>query len=242
MNNKILYGIIGILAIVLLFSQCNSCKNKKKLLDSINDVQIFKGQLSDKDYQLKTWKAKDSTNVAEIRTLKVDKSVLIEMNDDLYTQLKAKGIKKPEKNVTGITVVKTETRDKIITRVDTLYQNTATGKTEYQNTDTLAFSYVSKYLKLNGKLYNHIAEIDYTKSDSLYLVRQNRKRWFLGSNKTFLTVFSTDKNTTVTGLQNVEISPLKRRFNLSVGGGYVFDGKQFKPAIGIYLGATIFRF
>lgn len=216
-------GLLLVGIILLLLFTCNQPKvvEPSKKVEQVKNTPPVK--YVDKGGTVHTEKP---VAVANIATIKASYERII---DSLTRVLKIK-----DKRITDLLAVGTTTTGTFKPKIDTVV---------IHGTNTAVVSYQDKWLSVSG-VVNEDSQWSYSYKDSLSFTTYNKKTGFLKLGRTLmLDAFSHNPNTTIEGLTAIKISKAKpKKFGIGVNVGYGFDGKVWKPVVGVGVNYNLIRF
>jgi len=213
MKSRTLNIILTVGLLALLVFNIRTCNGSRQSLSSISDIINYKD--SAKIYKSKLGKA-----VYYNQSLEVTEKELRIAKDSLMKELEDLRIKKP-KTITKI-VTEIVFKDVLVYYTDTLPCDTF----------NVPFSYVDKWISLNGRSHNKgldFASINIT-NDMLIVVGE-KKNGLFKRNEQVVTVTSKNPYHSVTSLTNYAIKPKvafhdKLWFKMVIFGGGIFVGTK----------------
>jgi hypothetical protein len=240
-NSRFIINIsVVILILVLLFSL-------KQCANNINTLEEYKKTLSLKDQQIQYWKDSAGRSHAKVQEIVASEEVIRtvykkELDSIAHIlDIKAKQIKE---YISVITNSKGNGSGTLIIH-DTVTKQTSDSVLIHDTTG-YSLKVYDGYLNFNADINKNLTyTYQYSFIDSLGITKYYKKRGLFGLKKDYyVDVFSSNKNTTITGLKQFRISDIQKPkpFSLTVGAGASFINGAIRPTISATLGITIIRF
>ena len=182
------------------------------------------------------WADKEGKSRAEVATISAEKEVIKKVYEAEIDSIRKSipGIGRNGRNLIESTNIRTETRDSVILKTvyDTIVVNGEIGTLRsYQYSDRWA----------SFKLDPLTNSLEYATTDSLSIVKYNKKNGFLKKRSVAVQVISHNPKSTITGLTQFEIKQEAPRINLGFQVGYGITNNGLSPYAGIGLNIRLWK-
>lgn len=206
-----------------------------------NDKQQSKSALTSLNKQVDLYRDKNDLLNGKVEQTKIDFNVanlLFKSKIDSLTKelnVKSKSIKSVVEIpvFTDRTNIQTLFKYDTINTIDTFYVSKSNKFRFDDNWLTLIGSVDTDRVVFDTiRTYNRLTIVSYMK----------RKHWYSLNKTTYVNVKDDNKHVNNLGLNTFEIQQKPKRFSLSIGVGYGFNGQRFTPNVGLFVGYNMIKF